>query len=400
MTEPEAGVHDRHERDQQRPATTTSEVSPELTPSSMIILSSSGRRHDQRGVDDRHGEEARDQPPVRPREAQDPAHACGARSCCRRRSGHCAGAATAVLPLPVPSTCVHSLSPSDAGRTPASAPVFLRGTTISRRGRPRRRGSGVPAPPARGGAARRGRAPPRPAAGPWSRGRRRASVPRGPRRGRRPRRRGRPTAPREVARPIRTASSAADDPGGGADLERPGVADVLDQRLGAGEVGHQAERRLLHGELRVVGHHPQVAGQRELEAGADGVAADRGDRDEARVAQPGEAALVLVDPRGRLLVAEREQADDALLARRRRVEHRPVEAGGERVALPRHHHDAYVVGQGAPDLAEREPHRRRLGVAHVGTVEGDGRDRAVDVEAESDGGEVCGSHAAEVTTDG
>ena len=188
------------------------------------------------------------------------------------------------------------------------------------------------------------------------------------------------------------------DAGGGADLQRPGVADVLDQRLGAGEVGDQAERRLLHGELRVVGDHAEVAGQGELEAGADGVAAHLGDRDESRVAQPREAALELLDPRRGVLVAEREQADDALLAGRRRVEHRAVEPGGEGLPLPRHDDDPDVVRQGPADLAERQPHGGRLCVADVGPVQRHRRHRPLDLEAEADGGEVFGSHATDVTT--
>ena len=66
-------------------------------------------------------------------------------------------------------------------------------------------------------------------------------------------------------------------PAGHADLQGPGVADQLDQALGAAEVGHQAEGHLGHGELGVLGEHPQVAGEGELEAGADGVALHGGD---------------------------------------------------------------------------------------------------------------------------
>ena len=123
----------------------------------------------------------------------------------------------------------------------------------------------------------------------------------------------------------------ADHPRGGADLQCPGVANALDQRLCSRQVGHQPERGLLHAELGVVGHHPQVAGQRELEAGADGVALHDGDRDEARVAQPGEAALERLDGRRRLLVGLREQRRDRLppSPAAGRVEHRAVEAGRE-----------------------------------------------------------------------
>ena len=80
-----------------------------------------------------------------------------------------------------------------------------------------------------------------------------------------------------LARPIRSASAAPTRRPVSADLQRPGVADQLDQSLGAGQVRHQPERHLGHGELRVVGQHPQVTGERELEPGADRVALHGGD---------------------------------------------------------------------------------------------------------------------------
>ena len=57
-----------------------------------------------------------------------------------------------------------------------------------------------------------------------------------------------------------------DHPGGRADLQRPGVADHLDQWLGATQVGDQAERRLLHAEAG----HPRRrrAGRRRAPAGS------------------------------------------------------------------------------------------------------------------------------------
>ena len=61
---------------------------------------------------------------------------------------------------------------------------------------------------------------------------------------------------------------------GQADLQGPGVPDRVDQRPGAPEVRDDAAARLGHAQLRVVGQHPQVAGQRELEAAADAVALD------------------------------------------------------------------------------------------------------------------------------
>lgn len=55
--------------------------------------------------------------------------------------------------------------------------------------------------------------------------------------------------------------------------------------MGAAEVRDEAERRLPHAELGIVGEDLQVAGQRELKARSDGVAVDRGHADESRVAQ-------------------------------------------------------------------------------------------------------------------
>ena len=69
---------------------------------------------------------------------------------------------------------------------------------------------------------------------------------------------------------------------GQADLQRPGVPDGLHERPRATEVGHQPEGRLAHREPGVVGDDSDVAGQRELEAGAHGVPLDRGDRHEVR----------------------------------------------------------------------------------------------------------------------
>ena len=100
-----------------------------------------------------------------------------------------------------------------------------------------------------------------------------------------------------VASPIAAASAAPHPATGGADLEGAGVAHQVDQRLGAAEVGDQPEGRLLHRQLGVVGEHPQVAGQRQLEAGADRVALHRGDADDPVVAPPRERLLEAVDDR-------------------------------------------------------------------------------------------------------
>ena len=85
-----------------------------------------------------------------------------------------------------------------------------------------------------------------------------------------------------VASPIGLRLGGAHRAAGQADLHGAGVADQLDQSAGAGQIGHQAERRLGQPQLGVVGQDPQVAGERELAAGADRVPLHRGDRDDAR----------------------------------------------------------------------------------------------------------------------
>ncbi len=86
---------------------------------------------------------------------------------------------------------------------------------------------------------------------------------------------------------------------GQADLDGARVADRVHQRVGAAEVGNQPERRLGHAELHVVGDDAQVTGQRELEAGPDGVAVHGGDGHPVRLAQPAEAGLEAGDGRRR-----------------------------------------------------------------------------------------------------
>ena len=114
-----------------------------------------------------------------------------------------------------------------------------------------------------------------------------------------------------LASPIARASAASDGAAGQADLQRPRVADQLDERAGAGQVGHQPERRLGQPQLRVVGEDPQVAGERELRAGADRVPLHGRDRDDPRRAQPAEAGLVAADPLLRLLGGQPAQVAEA-----------------------------------------------------------------------------------------
>ena len=186
-----------------------------------------------------------------------------------------------------------------------------------------------------------------------------------------------------------------DHPGGRADLQRSLVANRLDQRLCSRQVGHQAQRGLLHRELGVLGDHPQVAAERQLEPRADGVALHRRDADEPRVAQPREPLLVAVDRLADRLVVELHQPCDVT---RRRVEHRPVQPRAE--ALPRSpdHHDPRRVGQLLPDRRQRVPHRRRLRVAHLRPAQRHRRHRVADVEVQPRGGDLVGTqgHARSV----
>ena len=110
-----------------------------------------------------------------------------------------------------------------------------------------------------------------------------------------------------VGQPDRPGLRRAHRAAGQADLQRPRVADQLHEGARAGQVGHQAERRLGQAQLGVVGEDPQVAGERELRAGADGVALHRGDRDDPRRPQPAEAGLEAADPLLGLLGGEPAQ---------------------------------------------------------------------------------------------
>ena len=90
----------------------------------------------------------------------------------------------------------------------------------------------------------------------------------------------------------------------------------------------------------------------------------------------------------------REQPRDRLdaVAGRRRVEHRPVEPGRERLPAPPDHDDAHVVGDLLADRGERPPHRRGLGVADLGSVQGHDGDLAGHLVDES--GAILGSHGS------
>ena len=149
----------------------------------------------------------------------------------------------------------------------------------------------------------------------------------------------------DVGQPDRLGLGRADRAAGQADLQRPRVADQLDEVARAGQVGHEAERRLGQPQLGVVGEHPQVAGERELRAGADGVPLHGGDRDDPRRAQPPEAGLVAADA---LLASSRRAAGPARRARRatpgsglNRLRSRPAE--NARPSPAHHDHPDVVV---------------------------------------------------------
>ena len=73
----------------------------------------------------------------------------------------------------------------------------------------------------------------------------------------------------------------------------------------AGE--QQAERGLAHGQLGVVRNEHEIAGQRELEAGSDGVTLDEGDGDLRYAMPPREGRLRLLDEAIHLVVAAGRQ---------------------------------------------------------------------------------------------
>jgi hypothetical protein len=179
------------------------------------------------------------------------------------------------------------------------------------------------------------------------------------------------------------------DPAGGqADLGGSGVADEIDEPLGAAQVRDQAKCRFGHGEGGIVGQDAQVAAERELETGADGVALDRGDADEIRPRRPVEGLLPFTDRVARLLLGPAGQDQHSRnaghpLGR----EHRPVEAGREATSLTPDHHHPDGSGQRPCDLPQRGPGVGSLGVQGLGAGEPDRRHErallAIEFEAQT-----------------
>jgi hypothetical protein len=153
------------------------------------------------------------------------------------------------------------------------------------------------------------------------------------------------------------------------------------ERVRAAEVRDDTQTGLGHAELHVVGDDAQVAGERELESGADGVALHRSDGEPRGFTQPREAHLEGRDRGVGLLVGQRGEAADARLAVHLGSGEEPlVETGGECAAGTAHHHYTDLGGQGLPDRPERLPRERGLRVQHLGSRERDRRPRTVDVE--------------------
>ena len=154
----------------------------------------------------------------------------------------------------------------------------------------------------------------------------------------------------EIGEPQLFGLRRSDAPAGEAQLQSPGVADVVHERLGAGEVGHQSAAHLGHRELGVVGKHPQVTGQRQLKTRAYGMPGDGRDRDDVGPRQPGEAGLVGAD---RVFGGDGRCTFAGHLG-----EHSQVDPGAERRTLPGHHDDAHVARE-APGRSRRESARWR-----------------------------------------
>ena len=130
-----------------------------------------------------------------------------------------------------------------------------------------------------------------------------------------------------------------------------------------------------------------------------GVALHRRDRHEPRVAQEREArwySSIVADISSS---RQGQQADHRLPPSRvARVEHRRVEPGGEARPGARTTTTRTSSGIARADRSERAPHGRRLGVAHLGPVEGDRGDGAVDGVAQTGGGQLVRGHARSVGT--
>ena len=99
---------------------------------------------------------------------------------------------------------------------------------------------------------------------------------------------------------------------------RPRVADQLHEGARAGQVGHQAERRLRQPQLASSASTRRSQASASWAAGADRVPLHGGDRDDARRAQPAEAGLVPADALLGLLGGQPPQVAQPAAVRRAR----------------------------------------------------------------------------------
>jgi hypothetical protein len=125
---------------------------------------------------------------------------------------------------------------------------------------------------------------------------------------------------------------------------------------------------------------PDVARERELQSGAERVAAHGRDRRVARGLEPAVRLLHAQDPRDRRILVR-----IGLVARQHGVraattgEHAGVDPGRERATLPDHDErpDRRVVADLVPERAQLVPHLRGEAVELVGAVQPQPRDLAV-----------------------
>src|SRR5438132_9694168 len=162
------------------------------------------------------------------------------------------------------------------------------------------------------------------------------------------------------------------DAGRGEDeLLRPGRPHQAWQPRGAAQVGQEPVAELERTELRRARRDAEVARERELEPGAERVAAQRGDAREGGIHEPAERLLALADHRDQAIRAcpglHLRRRPEAVLAR----DLRQVDARGEGAALAGDDQAAEIafVAQRPTQLAQLGPHLRRLRVQLAGPVE-------------------------------
>jgi hypothetical protein len=172
---------------------------------------------------------------------------------------------------------------------------------------------------------------------------------------------------------MRSGLVGVDEPSGEHQLERAGEADGAGEEVGAAVPGHQADLDEGRAELGPAGGEPQVAHAREVEAGADRRAVDRGDDRLLEQRQAPGDPLDAVDVAAAQV--DRPAGEHPLL-----LEHAlEVAAGRERRARAGEDHAAHlIVAVGVVERAHQAvDHRLAVGVAGVGAVEGQEEHRAL-----------------------